>query len=83
MRRERDDAIACLEHNMGVANRAARTFQRERDQVIRKLRERHSCIEIAEQFGLTRQRVHQILNEAPEGFQVPQPCKPQPAADTK
>lgn len=64
MRRERDDAIAVMEHNMGIANKAARSFQRERDQVIRKLRERHSCIEIAEQFGLTRQRVHQILNEA-------------------
>lgn len=64
MRWERDNAIAVLEHNMGVANKAARSFQRERDQIIRKLREKHSCIEIAEQFGLTRQRVHQILNEA-------------------
>jgi len=65
MRRERDHAIAALEHNMAVANKAARSFQRERDQIIRKLRERHSCIEIAQQFGLTRQRVHQILNEEP------------------
>jgi hypothetical protein len=63
MRQERDAAIAALEHNMAVANKAARSFKRERDQVIRKLRERYSCIQIAEQFGLTRQRVHQILNE--------------------
>lgn len=36
-------------------------------------REEFSCIQIAEKFGLTRQRVHQILNEAPiDGGAQPQ-----------
>lgn len=65
MRYERDDAIATLRESMALANRTTRSFKNERDQIIRKLREEFSCIQIAEKFGLTRQRVHQILNEAP------------------
>ena len=60
-----DQAYEVLSHNMKVANNNTKRVRAERDQIIRKLREKHSCIEIAEQFGLTRQRVHQILNEAP------------------
>ncbi len=58
-----DAAHGILTHNMGVANRNARALQRERDKIIRNLRKRFSAIEIAAQVGLTRQRVHQILNE--------------------
>lgn len=60
-----NEAYAILSHNMKIANGNAKRARTERDHIIRKLREKHSCIEIAEQFGLTRQRVHQILNEPP------------------
>jgi DNA-directed RNA polymerase sigma subunit (sigma70/sigma32) len=60
-----DQAYDVLSHNMKIANNNTKRVRAERDLIIRKLREKHSCIEIAEQFGLTRQRVHQILNEAP------------------
>jgi hypothetical protein len=58
-------AEGILNHNMALANATTRKVMEERNAIIRKLRERYSAIEIAEQVGLTRQRVHQILNEAP------------------
>lgn len=61
-----DAAHGILEHNMRVANGTTRRAMNERNEIIRNLRKRYSAIQIAEQVGLTRQRVHQILNEAPE-----------------
>lgn len=58
-----DAAYGILEHNMGIANKVARNMMNERNQIIRSLRKKFSAIEIAEQVGLTRQRVHQILSE--------------------
>lgn len=55
-----------LEYNLGIANTNARAFQAERDSMIRALRREYSAIEIALMVGLTRQRVHQILNEPEE-----------------
>lgn len=55
-----------LEHNLGIANGTARKAQAERDDMIRTLRKSYSAIQIAEMVGLTRQRVHQILNESSE-----------------
>lgn len=52
-----------LEYNLGIANRTNRSIQAERDGMIRTLRASYSAIEIAKMVGLTRQRVHQILNE--------------------
>ena len=60
---EESDAI--LRHNMALANATTRRSMDERNGIIRKLRERYSAMEIADMAGLTRQRVHQILNEAP------------------
>jgi len=61
-----DAASGILEHNMRVANQTTRRMMEERNEIIRNLRKRYSAIEIAAQVGLTRQRVHQILNEAPD-----------------
>lgn len=46
-------------HRWMVANKTLR----ERDDMIHALRARYSAVEIAEMVKLTRQRVHQILNE--------------------
>lgn len=59
-------ADGILSHNMSVANGTARRVMEERDKIIRNLRKQYSAIEIAHQVGLTRQRVHQILNESPD-----------------
>ena len=62
-RAERAEEV--LGHNMALANATTRRTMDERNAIIRKLREKYSAIEIADMVGLTRQRVHQILNEAP------------------
>lgn len=59
------EAEGILSHNMALANATARGAMDERNSIIRKMRELYTAIEIAEMAGLTRQRVHQILNEAP------------------
>lgn len=75
-----------LGHNMALANATTRRTMEERNSIIRKLREKYSAIEIADMVGLTRQRVHQILNEAPlsavettcrAGISVKDPTPPQ------
>lgn len=60
-----EEAEGILSHNMALANATTRRAMNERNDIIRKLRERHSAAEIADMAGLTRQRVYQILNEAP------------------
>jgi hypothetical protein len=60
-----EEAERILSDNMALANKTTRRAMDERNGIIRKLRERYSAIEIADMAGLTRQRVHQILNEAP------------------
>jgi hypothetical protein len=60
-----EESEAILAHNMALANATTRRTMNERNSIIRTLRQRHSAIEIADMVGLTRQRVHQILNEAP------------------
>lgn len=60
-----EEAERILSDNMALANRTTRRAMDERNAIIRKLRERYSAIEVANMVGLTRQRVHQILNEAP------------------
>lgn len=60
------EAEHILTDNMALANRTTRRAMNERNEIIKKLRERYSAIEIADMAGLTRQRVHQILNEAPD-----------------
>jgi len=52
-----------LGDNLALANKNARAFQAERDSIIREMRKKYSAVEIADMVGLTRQRVHQILNE--------------------
>lgn len=59
-----DAAQGILEHNMALANRTSRHAMNERNKIIHNMRKRYSAVEIAEQVGLTRQRIHQILNEA-------------------
>lgn len=61
-----ETAEGILGHNMALANATTRRTMTERDGIVRKLREKYSAIEIADMVGLTRQRVHQILNEAHE-----------------
>jgi hypothetical protein len=60
-----ETAEGILSHNMALANANTRHAKDERNTIIRKMRERYSAAEIADMAGLTRQRVHQILNEAP------------------
>jgi hypothetical protein len=67
------DAEAILRHNMALANATTRRAQAERNAIIRTMREKYSAIEIANMAGLTRQRVHQILNEAPVESSSPPP----------
>jgi len=52
-----------LEYNLGIANHTTREAQAERNSIIRRLRSHYSAIQVAGMVGLTRQRVHQILNE--------------------
>lgn len=61
-----EEAEGILSYNMALANATTRRAMNERNDIIRKLRERHSAAEIADMVGLTRQRVHQILNESAE-----------------
>lgn len=61
-----EEAEKILSHNMALANATTRRTMKERDEIIRTLREKHSASEIAQMAGLTRQRVYQILNEADE-----------------
>ena len=61
---QRDAAIRALNYNLAIANKAGRHAMKERDGVIKNLKElNYSVIEIASMSGLTRQRVYQILNE--------------------
>jgi hypothetical protein len=64
-KRRAETAEGILNHNMALANATTRRAMEERNGIIRKMRERYSAMEIADMAGLTRQRVHQILNEAP------------------
>lgn len=63
--RSAEDAAGVLRDNLALANKNARAFQRERNAIIQEMRAKYSPREIANMVGLTRQRVHQILNEAP------------------
>lgn len=60
-----EEAERILADNMALANRTTRRAMDERNAIIQELRKRYSAAEIADMVGLTRQRVHQILNEAP------------------
>lgn len=61
-----------LSYNLRMANDTTRRARKERDKIIRNLRKQYSAIEIAKQVGLTRQRVHQILNESPDSASLVQ-----------
>lgn len=65
LQRQLKEAREIMDHNLALANRTSRNVMNERNAIIRKMRETYSAIEIADMVGLTRQRVHQILNEAP------------------
>jgi hypothetical protein len=83
-----EEAERILQDNMALANRTTRRTMDERNGIIRKLRERYSAIEIADMVGLTRQRVHQILNEAPvegsvHGSPAERPAHPDPTGTTR
>jgi len=62
--RERNAAWAALNHNLAIANKTSRHAMRERNEMVRTLRTTYSAAEIAVMVGVTRQRVHQILNES-------------------
>ena len=64
MERERNAAQAALNHNLAIANKTSRHAMRERNEMVRTLRTTYSAAEIALMVGVTRQRVHQILNES-------------------
>jgi hypothetical protein len=83
-----EEAERILQDNMALANRTTRRTMDERNGIIRKLRERYSAIEIADMVGLTRQRVHQILNEEPvegsvHGSPAERPAHPDPTGTTR
>ena len=65
LRGERDRAHKVMNDNLALANAINRDGQQERNTMIKTLRAKYSAIEIADMVGLTRQRIHQILNEPP------------------